>query len=75
MPFRWHFMKKFNYELSPTPLELQESIEMIRALQHGYKIRMIPSLHISKSVDSEEDRKIVEELMKNDKLFKMYKNN
>lgn len=75
MPFRWHFMKKFNYELSPTPLELQESIEMIRALQHGYKVRMIRSLNISKSVDNEEDRKNVEELMKNDKLFQMYKNN
>ena len=37
MPFRWHFMKKFNHDLKATPLELQESIEMIRALQHGYK--------------------------------------
>ena len=24
MPFRWHFMKRFNHLLSPTPLELQE---------------------------------------------------
>ena len=47
---------------------------MIRALQHGYKVRK-PSLHISKSVDSDADRKIVEKLMKNDSLYKMYKNN
>jgi len=72
MPFRWHFMKKFNHELSPTPLELQESIEMIRALQHGYKVRMVPSPYISKSVDTDADRKVVIELMKNDPVYKEY---
>jgi 3-deoxy-manno-octulosonate cytidylyltransferase (CMP-KDO synthetase) len=72
MPFRWHFMKKFNHELSSTPLELQESIEMIRALQHGYKVKMVPSPYISKSVDTDEDRKIVEKIMKSDPLFKKY---
>ena len=74
MPFRWHFMKKFNHELSPTPLELQESIEMIRVLQHGYKARMVPSPHISKSVDTENDRRQVEKLMHTDSVFHKYKN-
>lgn len=73
MPFRWHFMKHFNHELEPTPLELQESIEMIRAIQHGYKVRMVPSPYVSKSVDTEEDRKMVVELMKEDEIFKEYK--
>lgn len=73
MPFRWHFMKRFNHELEPTPLELQESIEMIRAMQHGYKVRMVPSPYLSKSVDTEEDRQMVEELMKEDEIFKEYK--
>lgn len=72
MPFRWHFIKRFNHELEPTPLELQESIEMIRALQHGYKVRMVPSPYVSKSVDTEEDRQTVEELMKEDKLYQKY---
>lgn len=72
MPFRWHFMKKFNHELQPTPLELQESIEMIRAIQHGYKVRMVHSPYISKSLDSEIDRQIVEKLMKKDILYKKY---
>jgi 3-deoxy-manno-octulosonate cytidylyltransferase (CMP-KDO synthetase) len=72
MPFRWHFMKKFNHELTPTPLELQESIEMIRALQHGYKVKMVPSPYISKSVDTDDDRKLVEEIMQTDTLFKKY---
>ena len=72
MPFRWHFMKKFNHDLDPTPLELQESIEMIRAIQHGYKVRMVPSPFLSKSVDTEVDRLEVEKIMKTDEVFKKY---
>ena len=64
--------EKFN-SLDPTPLELQESIEMIRAIQHGYKVKMVPTTHPVKSVDSENDRKIVEKLMHNDKLYYQYK--
>jgi 3-deoxy-manno-octulosonate cytidylyltransferase (CMP-KDO synthetase) len=63
-------MKKFNHELKATPLELQESIEMIRALQHGYKVRMVPSPYSSKSVDTESDRQIVEKMMLEDLLYK-----
>ena len=73
MPFRWHFMKKFNHVLKATPLELQESIEMNRAIQHGYKVRMVNSPYISKSVDTEIDRNIVEKIMKNDSIYKKYK--
>ena len=72
MPFRWHFMKKFNHDLEATPLELQESIEMIRALQHGYKVRMVPSPYLSKSVDTEADRLEVEQIMETDEVFKKY---
>jgi 3-deoxy-manno-octulosonate cytidylyltransferase (CMP-KDO synthetase) len=73
MPFRWHFMKKFNHHLQPTPLELQESIEMNRAIQHGYKVKMVPSPYITKSVDTNSDRIVVEKLMKDDKLYLKYK--
>jgi len=73
MPFRWHFMKKFNHELEPTPLELQESIEMNRAIQHGYKVRMVYSPYISKSVDTNEDRIEAEQLMQKDLVYKEYK--
>ena len=72
MPFRWHFMKKFNHEFEPTPLELQESIEMIRALQYGYKVRMVPSPYLSKSVDTEADRLEVEQIVKTDEVYKKY---
>jgi len=72
MPFRWGFMKKFNHELTQTSLELQESVEMNRAIQHGYKVRMVPTEFISKSVDTEADRLIVEELMKTDTIYPKY---
>lgn len=72
MPFRWHFLKKFNHELSETPLELAESIEMIRAIQHGYKVKMVQTRFLSKSVDTEEDRKEVEDIMKNDEIYNKY---
>ena len=74
MPFRWHFMKSFNYELKPTSLELQESIEMLRAIQHGYKVRMVPTDFVSKSVDTDKDRIEVENIMKNDKIYKEFIN-
>ncbi|MBA3009096.1 MAG: 3-deoxy-manno-octulosonate cytidylyltransferase [Proteobacteria bacterium] len=73
MPFRWHFMQKFNHELAETPLELQESVEMLRAMQHGYKVRMVPSLYVSKSVDTENDRQEVARLMADDVIYKTYK--
>ena len=72
MPFRWGFMKTFNKILEPTPLEQQESIEMIRAIQHGYRVKMVPSPFVSKSVDTENDRLEAEELMKIDPVFKRY---
>ena len=72
MPFRWHFLKRFNHALAPTPLELAESIEMLRAIQHGYKVRMVPSPYASKSVDTEDDRRAVEERMRTDDVFKQY---
>ena len=71
--FSLAFHEKFNHELTPTPLELQESIEMIRAIQHGYKVRMVPSSYISKSVDTNSDRLVVEQLMQNDAIYIKYK--
>ena len=65
-------MKEFNDVLSPTSLELQESIEMIRALQHGYKVRMVESSYLSKSVDTELDRREVEKIMLNDEIYNRY---
>ena len=68
MPFRWHFMNYFNFKMKPTNLELQESIEMLRIIQNGYKIKMVLTNYINKSVDSEEDRIEAEKLLQNDSI-------
>ena len=73
MPFKWKFLHDFNTKLPKTSLELQESIEMLRAIQHGYKVRMVISEKKTKSVDCEQDRLDVESLMKDDEFYRMYK--
>ena len=66
-------MKKFLFDMPSTPLEKQESIEMLRIIENGYKVRMVENLFVNKSVDNENDRKKAEELMLNDKVYKLYK--
>ena len=72
--FRRHFLQTF-CELPATPLEQFESIDMLRVLEHGYKVKMVPTATTVYSVDTEEDRREVEALMKNDPLVKEYAKN
>ena len=71
IPFTRDFLIKFN-ELEPTPLEIIESVDMLRVLEHGYKVKMVLTKHETYSVDNIEDLKHVEKLMKKDKLMKLY---
>ena len=41
--------------LPPTPLELAESLEQLRALEHGYRIRTVLTPHDTIGVDTPED--------------------
>lgn len=41
--------------LAPTPLERAESLEQLRALENGYRIRMVEIAHAPESVDTLED--------------------
>jgi 3-deoxy-manno-octulosonate cytidylyltransferase (CMP-KDO synthetase) len=41
--------------LPRTPLEIAESLEQLRALEHGYRIRAVETLHDSLGVDTPED--------------------
>ncbi len=59
--------------MEPTNLELQESIEMLRPMQHGIRVRMVPTEYQSKSVDTEHDRFKAESLMLADSVFQLYR--
>ena len=59
-------------ELSPTPLEIIESVDMLRVLEYGYKVKMVPTKLETYSADTLEDLNRVEKLMKDDSLLSMY---
>lgn len=71
MPFRRDYLLRFN-ALPPTPLEICESVDMLRVLEHGDKVKMIETKHLTYSVDTEEDRRHVEDLMRTDALEPLY---
>jgi 3-deoxy-manno-octulosonate cytidylyltransferase (CMP-KDO synthetase) len=67
IPFRRQFLIDYTH-LKPTPLEIAESVDMMRVLENGLKVRMVPTSHQSYSVDTESDRVRVEGLMRSDAL-------
>ena len=74
IPFTRDFLLKFN-ALEPTPLEIVESIDMNRALEHGFKVKMVPETFVTQAVDTPEDLKKVERLLSKDSLVKNYAGN
>lgn len=63
IPFRREYLLEYT-SLEPTPLEIAESVDMMRVLEHGMKVKMAPTKHTSQSVDTFEDLIKVENLMK-----------
>ncbi|MBR1730659.1 MAG: 3-deoxy-manno-octulosonate cytidylyltransferase [Selenomonadaceae bacterium] len=59
--YRREFLLKYA-KMSPTPLEQSESLEQLRALENGYKIKVLHSDNQFIGVDTEEDLKIVNEI-------------
>ncbi|HHB94595.1 MAG TPA: 3-deoxy-manno-octulosonate cytidylyltransferase [Campylobacterales bacterium] len=72
IPFTRDFLLEYN-EMEPTPLEIIESVDMMRIIENGMKVKMIPTSYITKAVDTPEDLERVVEMMKEDKLFEEYK--
>jgi 3-deoxy-manno-octulosonate cytidylyltransferase (CMP-KDO synthetase) len=64
IPFRRDFLLEYT-RMAPTPLEIAESVDMMRVLEHGLKVRMIPTRHDTRAVDTPEDLRLVEQLMRN----------
>jgi len=72
IPFTRDFLLEYN-EMEPTPLEIIESVDMMRILENGGKIKMCETSYETKAVDTKEDLELVEKMMREDKLFEKYK--
>ena len=59
--------------LDQTPLDKIEKHEIIRVLEHGYKIQGVKVESDAISVDTAEDLEYVRNLMNNDKIYKKYR--
>ena len=73
IPFRRDYLLEFN-AMEESPLEIIESVDMMRILEHGGKVRMVPTAFRTWSVDTPDDLARVERLMVNDELRKEYSN-
>jgi len=62
IPFRRDFLLEYT-RMTPTPLEVAESVDMMRILEHGLKVRMAPTCHDTHAVDTPQDLAKVEKLM------------
>ena len=63
IPFRRDFLLEY-IRLEPTPLEISESVDMLRILEHGMNVHMVPTKYDTYAVDTHEDLVKVEQLMK-----------
>ncbi|MDR2604331.1 MAG: 3-deoxy-manno-octulosonate cytidylyltransferase [Desulfovibrio sp.] len=71
IPFRRDFLLWFN-AVPESPLEIIESVDMLRILENGGTVRMVYIRERTLSVDTPEDLRRVRELMLNDKLRLLY---
>ncbi len=61
--YRRDFLLEY-VRLAPTPLEISESLEQLRVLEHGYAMHMVRVEEDSISVDTPEDALLVESLIR-----------
>jgi 3-deoxy-manno-octulosonate cytidylyltransferase (CMP-KDO synthetase) len=62
IPFTRDFLLEYT-KLPPTPLEISESIDMMRILEHGKKVKMVPTKYQTHPVDTKDDLAHVEKLI------------
>ena len=62
------FLIEFS-ELNPTPLEIAESVDMLRALEHGYSVKMVLTSYDSIGVDTEIDLIKAKQMMELDEFY------
>ena len=69
------FRRQFLFDLTSlpqTPLERAESIDMLRALEHGRRVRLVETEIDTHSVDTPADLRLVEARMAHDALLPRY---
>lgn len=71
IPFRRSTLFEYT-SLPPTPLEQLESIDMLRLLEHGLQVKMVPTEFNTQAVDTEADLERVATLMETDPLISRY---
>jgi 3-deoxy-manno-octulosonate cytidylyltransferase (CMP-KDO synthetase) len=71
IPFRRDYLLRFN-DLAPTPLEIAESVDLMRCVEHGDTVRMAVTERVTVSVDTPADHERAEAAMKDDPLFPAY---
>jgi len=69
--FRSDFLQTF-IRLKPSPLEQVESVDMMRAVEHGYRVRAVETMGCMIGVDVPGDIKRVEEILVSDPLVGRY---
>lgn len=63
IPFRREFLIEYT-NMDPTPLEVAESVDMMRVLEHGGKVKMVRTSCQTQAVDVPEDLRKVEEILR-----------
>lgn len=63
IPFRRDFLKQY-VKMKPTLLEEIESIDMMRIIENGFKVKMVPTNFETFAVDTKEDLLKVERILK-----------
>lgn len=71
IPFRRDYLLQFN-SMPETPLECIESVDMLRVIENGGKVRMVMTEAQSIGVDTPEHLERVEKLMVDDALMSEY---
>ncbi|MGN7611555.1 3-deoxy-manno-octulosonate cytidylyltransferase [Magnetococcales bacterium HHB-1] len=64
--YRADFLQQFS-KLPPTPLEKQERLEQLRALEHGFSIMVAETQHRAIGVDTQDDLMLVQKILTNQK--------
>jgi 3-deoxy-manno-octulosonate cytidylyltransferase (CMP-KDO synthetase) len=71
IPFTRAGLEEF-CRLPPTALERAESIDMLRLLEHGRRVRIVETLVATHSVDTATDLELVQTMMQDDPLLRQY---